>query len=1603
MHKLVCFICALSIFPTAFSQTSKGGVNGGEIALYNPVSGNYSYSITITAGQVPDRIINMEYAYDPCEFGGTFIDNNYSIYYYSWSQSIDGANWTGIGPSGAYGPTYQPPALNQTTYYRREAVSISPDPTPGCVRPTYSSFYSNVVVVKVLSPTSMYGGFISADRSTVCYNGSVTFSNTADAAGGTAPLTYQWEEQTGSGSYTPIANANATTYTTPGLTVTKSFRRKVTDANGLVYYSNPLTISQIPGAVATITNGTTVSANCSVTLNAATASGNTYQWQLKDNNNVYQNIAGAINSSYTAALSGSYKVVVTNTSSCGTTVATSNPITATVTTFNAVATITNGAAVTGTCNVTLTAATATGNTYQWQMKDGNNVFQNIAGATSSTYTALQSGYYKVVVTNNNCSSSAATSAATSVTIDSPPAVANITNGASATDYCAVYLNATTAVNYRFQWQVLDNNNVYQDIANATNGLYIARQSGVYRLQVTNNVCNSAPSISSPTTVTLINPPAVATITNGSTASGNCSVQLNAVNAPGYTFQWQLMDNNGVYQDIINARAYFYIATQSGAYRVVVNSPFCYSGVFATSDPVNVTIVPNAATISNGAAVSGNCNITLAANTASGNSYQWLLKDNNNVYQNIPGATASTYVVTISGSYKVSIASSSCGGGSAISAATVVTIISAPPSATILNGATASGSCSVTLAAGATSGNSYQWLLKDNNNVYQNIAGATASTYNTSVSGSYKVNVTNTACNSTTSTSDATAVTITNAAPGNPSIFGDNNWIFYAYNGVNDNLASNAYRGYYEYAVNAFANFYEPNEYNRSQSPSYLPAVPFNSSPWYGCSVDVDYFTLVAKRKGFPCGNYRLQIRVGQNESYQVYLNGTLIGSGSNPTSSTSFVSLNTTALNSTSTIEVRTKHNTGDLRSDFEVVQLDIALTAGSILPGSQTVNYNTVPTALTSYINGTSTVNTLVYQWESAPSNVGPWTPIANANAATYIPPALLQATYFRRSATNGTCEGPKYSNTALVTVTNIPVTVPLVAGSIAAISNSTCTGGNTGINDATAASGGNGALTYAWEQKIGTGAFTSIAGANLASLSVTNLSATTTFRRKVTDGAGTSAYSNEVSISVFIGGTISPATQTIGSGSVPSQLVSTALATGNTSPVTYQWQVSAAANGTWSGINGETNSSYQPASLVQTAYYRRAAFTSTCTAGAVSNVAEIIVTAAPATPLEAGTIAAVTSQCVMENTAPSLLNASAATGGTAPYTYQWQLNDNGNWTDIASANGQHYQPSPIAVATSFRRKVTDNAGSIAYSNTVSFTIQYTTLKAGIIDGAQVTCSNTAPGIIENIIDACGGGGNLQYTWEISTANGSWTTIANANAPTYNAVAIAADTKYRRRVADGCSNGAYSNTVQVLVYPAIEAGTVAPLSQTLCNTVTPEKLSLLQDCHYTNGTVSFQWQYATSLAGPWTDIANSAGRTSFFQPRALSVTTYYRLMVTSTVCGAVSYSNIVVINISNCAQVEQGRNQASIAPSTLSTRGNLKVYPNPAGQGQTISLIVDGGDGTYKAALKSTDGRTYNCTVTSSGKGQLQLKLPQPIARGTYLIQLSNNKQQWIERIVVQ
>lgn len=150
--------------------------------------------------------------------------------------------------------------------------------------------------------------------------------------------------------------------------------------------------------------------------------------------------------------------------------------------------------------------------------------------------------------------------------------------------------------------------------------------------------------------------------------------------------------------------------------------------------------------------------------------------------------------------------------------------------------------------------------------------------------------------------------------------------------------------------------------------------------------------------------------------------------------------------------------------------------------------------------------------------------------------------------------------------------------------------------------------------------------------------------------------------------------------------------------------------------------------------------------------------------------------------------------TGGTAPFTYNWN-----------TAPVQTGQTATGISAGTYNVTVTDQFGChVSTSGTLS---QPPALSPGSVATSQSICYNTAPAALTSTNAASGGTGSIVYQWQYTTdpscASG-WADISGATGASYTPSALTQTTCFRRKATDNCSSTytTYSNSETITVNP---------------------------------------------------------------------------------------------------------------------------------------------------------------------------------------------------------
>ena len=428
-----------------------------EVALNAITAGSISDDQIICEGTAPNPLTST------APIGGGAIN-------YQWQQSSDNVNWTNI--AAASNATFNPPALNTTTYYRRVVSFILNGVT--------CTATSNVVTITVnlVSP-----GAIASNQNLCVGNDPLPLNFTTNASG-SGNLSYQWQSSNSiNGPWTSIAGQTATTYDPPILNNTTNYSVLVTSTlNGLSCLVNTNVVSiQIfdlePGVIAasqTICTGGDPTLISSASNASSTGTTLSYQWQQSTDNVTWTNISGATNTTYDppilsitthfrrvvhASLSGN--IICTGFSNEITITLVADPIISEPTPVSQ--TLCTGL-IPSTISVNASGGISTNYLYQWYSTPNTH----IPGATSSSFAppSVNGTYFCVVSIAPTQSGCSTTSSNATVTVVADPI---LTAPQSAT-YCqnesnvaSLTINASGGIstNYSYQW--------FSNAANSTVG------------------------------------------------------------------------------------------------------------------------------------------------------------------------------------------------------------------------------------------------------------------------------------------------------------------------------------------------------------------------------------------------------------------------------------------------------------------------------------------------------------------------------------------------------------------------------------------------------------------------------------------------------------------------------------------------------------------------------------------------------------------------------------------------------------------------------------------------------------------------------------------------------------------------------------------------------------------------------------------------------------------------------------------------------------------------------------------------------------------------------------------------------------------------------
>lgn len=445
---------------------------------------------------------------------------------------------------------------------------------------TGPEYPANIVVLS--KPTAAQILISPTGSPTICQGGSIALSVPANAG-----FAYQWykDNQPIAGATTDILNAGAAGAYYAEVFNSSGCSRSSGVKNVIV---NTVPANITPGGVQTICAGQSLS------LQANTGSGLTYQWLLGG-----IPISGATTSAYQASMAGNYSVLVTNSLSCS---SESGALTLNVANCGpAVTSISSPSMCQGsTVDVVFNIATTynAGNVFTAQLSNATGSFASpitigtlastTGGTINTTIPASQtagSGYRIRILSSNPASTGGDNGSDLIVSLKPTAAQATITN-AGTISICPgsfATLNAAPTPGFGYQW-FLNNS----PISGATTSNCSASAAGTYYVVVTNSSGCSRPSGTKAVTQ-LPAPPATISPASQQTICAGQSVSFQANTGTGLSYQWFL---NGL--AIPGATNSNYTSVTAGNHLVEVTNS---NGCTVASSSTNVTLIGCGAVIS----------------------------------------------------------------------------------------------------------------------------------------------------------------------------------------------------------------------------------------------------------------------------------------------------------------------------------------------------------------------------------------------------------------------------------------------------------------------------------------------------------------------------------------------------------------------------------------------------------------------------------------------------------------------------------------------------------------------------------------------------------------------------------------------------------------------------------------------------------------------------------------------------------------------------------------------------------------------------------------------------------------------------------------------
>lgn len=1127
-------------------------------------------------------------------------------------------------------------------------------------------------------------------------------------------------------------------------------------------------------------------------------------------------------------------------------------------------------------------------------------------------------------------------------------------------------------------------------------------------------------------------PQIVTQPTNQTVCGNSTATFNVVANGATTYQWQVSSNNTTFSNISNGGNYSGATTSTltvsspsslsgNYYRCIVSATACSSSATSSSAILTANAVPTAAfngsTSFCGTGTTRSLRIDLTGSAPYSLTYSTAVQGGSTSSTTVSNIISSPYYLAVTPSSQTtytitSVTDRNC-TNSSLSGSTATTVY-APPTATVSNATSCSGTGSFSLSYSGVTGSPTQYSITAGTRAVSGFAPVVNATLSGSpitvtipggtAPGVYDFNlVLNNAAAGCTSAAIPFTLTVNKLPTVTASAVSST-----LCTGVSTNLT----------AAGAATYTWSPSTYLSATTGTTVTATPTVASTTTnytvtgtdanGCSgtgtVSVTTRAAAGTLTFSPsavtiCNGASTRLSVSGSNSYTWTVSSGTANSLSATTGSSVIASPTTTTVYSVTGSASNSCPATGSV-----TVTVSNGPTL-SFTSGSQTICEGNVAT-----LTASGAAN---YYWSPVSTlftNVGATTAYAGTSLATVYAKPSSTTTYTVTGVDGSGCTS---QSTATVTVTASPFNTASSSASPVYFCNS---------SDATvvltAATNTSQIITWGYST-TGVGSYTTVTaattvtGADLTPNPTGNTTAVTSstltvsnystggsgyagpeyFRASVTTGSCT--FNNDIRIIDIRKQQTNPPLAPVPASASVCSGTGTTLTLGTVSAgTTITWQVSTTSATTgFTTVGGATSPSYATGNLTATTYYRNTYNRGGCAATSPAATVTVVTTSA-----NTATLSTPANSC-SDGSTTLALNGSAVTGAN----YQWQVStDNSSFNDISNATSQNYSSTNYITSATryFRRAITGGVCSTSVSNTI---IIYPPVQIQTSSN-QTICSNATPAALTS--NVAGGTGSYTYQWQSATTFGGTYSNATGTATSagYSPAALSSNTYYRLVVSSVTSTGtctATSNETSILVNsrPTI---TVDLPTVSLCN---GSSVTLTASGAGTGG--SYSWSPSTSLsstaqaevvASPTTGITytvtgtNAAGCTS----TATSVITVNSVPTAATVTSSsvASCTNSINLNSNVSSSLAGGESNAWYTvpsstsetyrvadPTNVSTSGTYYLYKRNSNCASNTGVAVTASVLNLSAPTVSASSLTY-CSPATADLTALQ---PDAITGTTY------------------